>query len=136
MCQTVYIASDAVLPIIESNPDRPEFNVKPLQDYDMAARQTIEARNVVSAGSHTGCGCGFLREDDEPADDVNASRIALQRYLTEALALGPVDLYVCWNSDAPETWSDPILVPVDQLRDREDWLVEGTRVHVAPPFVH
>ncbi len=98
MCLTVYIASDAALALVPYLDADPRFNVRPLEQYDMAARTTIAANNVVSAGAHTGCGCGFMPDEDEPAE-VIASRTALQHYLKEALERGPIDLFVCWNGD-------------------------------------
>lgn len=130
MCLTLYVASEAVLPLVEFIRDVPKFNVTALKDYDLAARSTIEAANVVSAGAHTGCGCGFLRDEDEDqqTSDTQADRIALQHYLEQALEAGDVDIYVCWNGDAPESWGVPMLITIDELLEREDWLEEGTHI--------
>ena len=131
MCLTVYVTASVSPPLVEWNPERPAFNVAPLESYDEAARRSIDAPFVVSAGAHTRCGCGFSYDDGDAELDVLRSRQSLQAYLEQILERSQVELFVCWNGDPPQTWPPPLVVHPSELVTREDWLVENSRTRLV-----
>ena len=54
---------------------------------------------VYEIGAHTGCGCGFLGDEDEDDRNRRSSVAALVSYLSAAAGAGEVELLVCWIGD-------------------------------------
>ena len=75
----------------------------------MAVLKQFRHPNVVYAGSHQGCGCGFFK-DGETGEDlmlVQANYDSLVRYLNEQINDGAnIEIFSCWEGDQgsePET---------------------------------
>ena len=106
MCLTLYLASDAALPLVAWDAARPGFHVVPLTtpDDDLVRPQFTKT-HIVYAGSHQGCGCGFAygQWEGEDADEAAAAQEsvrALRRYLEAATAVSaPIELFVSWEGD-------------------------------------
>jgi len=87
MCLGVFIASDKPLSLVPWDAQTPGFNTTPLSGPEENVRQQFSLPEIVYAGAHTRCSCGFRSDrDDLPA--VIRSREALVAYLREAA--GPV----------------------------------------------
>src|SRR5687767_10227549 len=132
MCLSVYLASAQALPAIAWSKERPAFNAGPLEPFEESVRPWLSLPHIASLGAHTSCGCGFLNDGAADLADVRASREALATYAANALRVGPVELYVCWNGDAEEALAQQLVLTVQALVDREDWLEEGTHVRLIP----
>lgn len=109
MCLAVYLASDSPLPLVEWNEEHPRFNVVPITKNEIAVKKQFRHPNVVYAGSHQGCGCGFFK-DGETGEDlmlVQANYDSLVRYLSELITDGAnIEIFSCWEGDQgsePET---------------------------------
>ncbi len=59
--------------------------------------------HLYEIGAYTGCGCGFLGEEDGDDEDEavarRVSRAALRRYVEDAASTGRVELLGCWIGD-------------------------------------
>ena len=130
MCLTVYLATDRALPLVAWSQESPGFNVEPLRDPADPVRRQLNLPTLYNLGSHTFCGCGFLRDGAEDDADVQASREALVAYASDAVRSGPVELYVCWNGDAEDPCVQRLVLTPSDLLGREDWLEEGTHVRL------
>ena len=78
MCLMVYIASDKPLPLIDWNENKRAFNVTDLSKYEKNVETQFKYTNVYNAGSHLGCGCGFLKEFKEEDELALANENYLQ----------------------------------------------------------
>ena len=132
MCLGIFISSETALPLVAWNVEHPGFNVSPLLPHEESVRKHLKRSHVYSLGSHTHCGCGFQRNEDNAADDVAASRQALSEYVRAAARNGDIDLYVCWNGDAPDALEGELTLAADALVMEEGWMNEGTLTHVRP----
>jgi hypothetical protein len=109
MCLAVYLASDAPLPLIPWRDAAPAFHVSDrVPDVARLARHTTKPY-VRYAGTHSGCGCGFLYDGVEPDSDehtqVRSAYADLAAYLHRHAAGQTVEIYTCWGGDegvAPE----------------------------------
>ncbi|MBI1723316.1 MAG: hypothetical protein HYR48_05350 [Gemmatimonadetes bacterium] len=131
MCLCVFVASDHELPLIAFAADRRQFNVKELSPLEEPVRVQFSKPHVRYLGSHTDCACGFSPETEPNDSDRQRSVSALITYLDQALRLGPVELFVCWERDyaaPPERSLDSV---IDELAARHDWLKELTFVRLA-----
>jgi len=131
MCLGVFLASDSELPLIDWKVEQPGFNVSELLPSEESVRKFLQRRHVYALGSHTHCGCGFQRNEDNDPADVMQSRRALNSYVTAALNRGPADLFVCWNGEAPDVLEGELTLVVEDLTLDEEWLVEGTLTHLS-----
>ena len=132
MCLGVFLASDSELPLIAWNVEQPGFNVSGLLPLEESVRKYLQRPHVYAMGSHTHCGCGFQRNEDNDPSDVMASRMALASYVTGALEHGPADLFVCWNGETPDVLEGELTLAAADLLLEEEWLVEGTLTHLSP----
>ena len=132
MCLGVYLITDRDQPIIPFRGDQPGFNTSVLSEQEAGVRERFPGRRVVHLGSHTHCGCGFMRNGDSEPQDVDASRSAMGRFIAAARAQGPCQLFVYWMGDP---LGDPVAVirrkPADLLID-EEWIAEGTLTDILP----
>jgi hypothetical protein len=133
MCLSVFLASDAELPLVEWNVEQPGFNVSPLAPTEEVVRKWLPRRHVYALGAHTHCGCGFQRNEDNAPEDVAASRQALSEFVTAAARHGPVDLYVCWNAEVQDELTAEGTSRAAELVTDENWLEEGALTHVVEP---
>ena len=128
MCLAVYVGSDARLPEIPWNKDDPAFHLLQAGSSDPARRQ-FRGPYVYCAGSHEGCGCGFLKygEQAEALACSQSNYDALRAVLGSALRAGAsVQLFTCWDGDqaAPPESVRSIGVsllasPAFELKERE-----------------
>lgn len=134
MCFGVYIASDAPLPLVPWNPGEPAFNVTALEEPEVAVRAQFTGRNVVYAGSHTQCGCGFNTTVDNDPADVLESRRGLLAYLRSVARTGALELFTCWEGDYAEVATSRATRSIDELETSDEWLDElaWTRIPRLP----
>lgn len=135
MCLGVYIASDGPLPLVAWNPAEPAFNVTGLSEVEAAVRAQFTGRNVVYAGSHTQCGCGFNATDDNDPLQVLKSRGALLAYLRSVARAGSLELFTCWEGDYSEAPTSRATRELDELETSDEWLDElaWTRIPMLAP---
>jgi hypothetical protein len=134
MCFGVYIASDGPLPLVPWNPAEPAFNVTALGEPEAVVRTQFAGRNVVYAGSHTQCGCGFNASADNDPADMLKSRRALLAYLRSAARAGALEVFACWEGDYAEVATSRATRTVDELEASDIWLDElaWTRIPRLP----
>jgi hypothetical protein len=101
----VYIASPSRLPLLAWREEQPAFYVEDAKADD-PVRAHFSWPNVYYAGSHEGCGCGFAYDgvpgefDDETEQAKRRACVeALRRYVLDATAIGPVQLFACWEGE-------------------------------------
>jgi hypothetical protein len=105
VCWLLYLAADRPLSLRPFNPGAPAFNVADLRGREVAVRAQFSKPFVYALGAHTGCGCGFDREQANPEHPAElrateSALYALQAYLRETLELGgPLELFACWDGD-------------------------------------
>ena len=102
MCLMVYVASDKPLPLIDWNENKRAFNVSDLSKYEKNVAAQFELPHVYNAGSHLGCGCGFLKDfkDDEELALANDNYLRLSIYLNKAREMGANNqIFSCWDGD-------------------------------------
>ena len=102
MCLMIYIGSDTPLPLIDWNEKERAFNVSELTKYEQKAAAQFELPYVYHAGSHQGCGCGFLKEfkHEEELLQVNQSYSQLNAYLQKVKEMGAnIQVFSCWDGD-------------------------------------
>jgi hypothetical protein len=98
----VYIGSDKPLPLIDWNENERAFNVSELTKYEQNTAAQFKLPYVYNAGSHLGCGCGFLREfkDEEELVLVKENYSKLNAYLEKAREMGASNqVFSCWDGD-------------------------------------
>jgi len=102
MCLAVYLASNKPIPLVEWNDAAPRFNVVPITDDELLVKKQFRNQNVVYAGSHQGCGCGFFKEgaSGEELLLVQANYDSFVRYLGELMSDGAnIEIFCCWEGD-------------------------------------
>ena len=101
MCLAVYLASDIPVEEFAWDKNNPAFYLEETAASEPARKQ-FDGKYVYYAGSHQGCGCGFLK-DGEPAEALNKSHAdynALAAVLRGALRRGAsLQLFTCWEGD-------------------------------------
>lgn len=118
MCLAVYLASSQPLATSEWNENAPAFYLREA-DGDPVCRQ-LSLSHVYYAGSHEGCGCGFLKEwhSDEELPPYQENYIALTRTIWEALARGAkMELFSCWEGDQGKEPESVGSVTPDELEE-------------------
>jgi hypothetical protein len=109
MCWVLYLAADRPLPLRSFDPGSPAFNVTELEGREVAVRSQFSRPFVYALGAHTGCGCGFDRDQANPRHpaELQATEKALEAlhaYLREALDMGgTLELFACWDGDQAAT---------------------------------
>ncbi len=99
MCLTIYLGADQAQELVSWDPKHPGFNVSVLRTWQRKLVRRLDKPFLYEIGAHTGCGCGFLRDEDEDQRKERSSIAALVSYLAAAAAPGPVELLVCWIGD-------------------------------------
>lgn len=65
-----------------------------------SVRRRLRKPYYCQLGAHTGCGCGFLSDEDgEDAEQRAAALAALRCFLERAVRAGDAELLVCWIGD-------------------------------------
>ncbi len=146
MCLNVFLAADRPLPILDRNPDEPVFHVRSASAQETAAiRHAVRGRYLFYAGSHEGCGCGFLHHwatagghsSAEPhpgpkRESAARSTASLVEYLRRTAAGGPVELYSCWQGDEAAHPLAEIALTPDSLDVSSFVVREGEHVTIGP----
>ena len=102
MCLMVYIGSDKPLPLVDWNENKRAFNISELTKYEKHVETQFKFSYVYNAGSHLGCGCGFIKEskDEEELAQVNHNYIQLSAYLQKARETqATIHIFSCWDGD-------------------------------------
>jgi len=123
MCLGVFVASDRPLPLVSWNIQAPGFNTVPISEHEQSVRQQFSLPQVVYAGAHTGCSCGFHADREDPSA-VMRSRAALVQYIGDAADTGPVEVFVCWEGDWDKAAVAQLEHSVASLAENDDWLEE------------
>jgi hypothetical protein len=127
MCLSVHIASNAPLSVNPWNPDARAFYLETVP-VDAPVRAQFSLPNVYVAGSHLGCGCGFIRyENDDERDKTQANYTALAGVIRDALTAGSsVELFTSWEGDEihePELLElvcvSELVLPKFELKERQ-----------------
>lgn len=130
MCLGIFVASDQPLVLIPWNTQAPGFNTVPLSEQEEPVRQQFSLSEIVYAGAHTGCSCGFHTDPDDPSAVIR-SRAALVQYIGEAAEAGPVEVFVCWEGDYEKTANARWERSVASLAGEDDWLQELTFTRIS-----
>ena len=102
MCLMVYVASDKSLPLIKWDENKRAFCVSDLSKYEKNVAAQFKLPYVYTAGSHLGCGCGFLKnfKDEEGLAQSNENYLQLSAYLQKARETeATIHIYSCWDGD-------------------------------------
>ena len=129
MCLAVYLGSSLELPESKWNEAAPAFYLEPAGSHEDEARRQFSLPYVYYAGSHEGCGCGFLKEGEVGVELVThqANYDSLVQRIREVQEKGAsVELFSCWEGDqglAPEfiesLTADEIEDPSFQFKERQ-----------------
>ncbi len=125
MCIAVYLGSDIQLPTFEWDRKAPSFYAtKANNDHGVMAQ--FSKLNVYYIGSHKGCGCGFIYEEDafDPKNpkDVKEDRLRkestknLVEYLNEALErTQELELFICWEGEQGDAPKKTATITTDEI---------------------
>ncbi len=99
MCLAVYLGAHSTFPQGKRGEPNGGFYLEETADSDPVRRQ-FRTPHVYYAGSHEGCGCGFVtsHEDEDTPRDLESVE-ALARTTLSALDAGEVELFVCWEGE-------------------------------------
>ncbi len=111
MCLTMYLGTDEPQSVISWDRKRPGLNVSQIGRVPKWLRQAIPQRFVYQIGAETGCGCGFLHDDDEPGG--HAAMASLATYLSRVATSGAVELLICWMGDEAKGADTLSISPVE-----------------------
>jgi hypothetical protein len=137
MCLVAYIAASKPLPLIAWRPEARAFHVADRDAGAVTVRSQLALPFVYYVGSHEGCGCGFNRDsvaDADPAQlaETRKTLAALGDYLQAAVAaVGPLELYTCWNGDESEPVERRLTVPVSAFGPEMTWFPERSHVTIV-----
>ena len=138
MCWVLYLAAAQPLPLHPFVPDAPGFNVVPVSGSGAAVRAQFRKSFVYAVGAHTGCGCGFDREQANPnhPEELAAAKVslgALRDYLGEALeTAGPLELFACWDGDQAAAPDHHWTRRLSDFTTEMAWFPDRTFVEVVP----
>jgi hypothetical protein len=127
MCLSIHIASDLPLPVSTWNSDARAFYLEAVP-VDAPVRARFSLPNVYFAGSHLGCGCGFIRyENDDERDKTQANYTALAGVIRDVLSpASSVEIFTCWEGDhgrEPEFLESvsvsELILPEFELKERQ-----------------
>jgi hypothetical protein len=137
MCWVLYLAADRPLTERLFDPESPAFNVASVSGNETSVRKQFSKAFVYALGAHTGCGCGFDREQanaDHP-EELAAAEVsleALRRYLGDALeSTGPLELFACWDGDQVQTPDHRWKWRLADITTEMTWFPDRTFVEVV-----
>jgi hypothetical protein len=122
MCLAVYVATAASFETTLWRKDAPAFHVMSCPT-PARLRERFEPRPVYYAGSHEGCGCGFLLYDGLEGEDLVRWRATIDAFIAFVRRVAPVDVFVCWEGEqeSDPTWEKSVTTSeaasVDLWRD-------------------
>ncbi|HYJ90954.1 MAG TPA: hypothetical protein VEV84_06585 [Pyrinomonadaceae bacterium] len=122
MCLSVYVASDDELQPIKWIEDRPAFNIRDLEQWNSEVRRQFSLPFVAYAGSHAGCGCGFIREGTAYPElvEVEENYFKLATYLSELRDKGAsIQIFSCWGGDEGHKRDFNYQISISQLLEKE-----------------
>jgi hypothetical protein len=131
MCLGIYLSTDTELELVPWNVDARTFNTSPLTEHESPVRRHLTRRHIYYLGSHTHCGCGFMRNGDSEPHEVDASRTALGEFLQRVRQKGPCELFVHWDGDPVGELTAELHRAASALVSDEEWIVEGTLTHIS-----
>jgi hypothetical protein len=117
MCLAVYVASDVPLPKSDWNEHAPAFYLKPVSERAGVRKQFLYSR-VYYAGSHEGCGCGFLKDgaDGQELERRQENYRSLADVLSAATGTGAqLQLFTCWEGDQTKSPRTTGLISLEEL---------------------
>jgi hypothetical protein len=88
MCLAVYIASKQNIPAIPWNKEQPAFSiVEAIQRDHSGVDKQFSLSHVYYIGSHEGCGCGFIYDENNPefledSDDLELRKSNVSKLVT------------------------------------------------------
>ena len=106
MCYALFIASEKPIQLRSRNKYEPGFYVTDLPERKETVIAQFSKPNVYYAGSHEGCGCGFVYDDLSPdaKDAFTENELAKQsvrdlvEFLNSELQKGnDLELFFCWE---------------------------------------
>jgi len=102
MCLAVYIASNKPLSLVPWVEEKPAFYVEEVVKDEVGVTKQFQYRYVYYAGSHEGCGCGFIKDGEvgEELTQVEENYKRLSAYLKDAKESGAeLQIFSCWEGD-------------------------------------
>ena len=126
MCTAVYVATSLPVETTKWNKEAPAFYVKELEGYD-ELRRRFAPRSVYYAGSHEGCGCGFVFYDGDPE-----RRRALDALIAFIRRVAPADVFVCWEGQQTEAPAWEKVVTSGDLGTGDLWAKAFETTDTAP----
>lgn len=118
MCWALYLASENQFPQIPWDKDARAFHTQELSESDLQVKKQFSLPYVIYLGSHLGCGCGFMKVEDEDQNEQTVRQetvTALSYYLENALNTGAhLEMFLCWEGDQT---ADPIAKKLLSPRD-------------------
>ncbi len=102
MCLAIYIASNKPLPLIPWVEEMPAFYVKEVVKDGAGVKRQFQYKYVYYAGSHEGCGCGFIKdgESGEELAQIEENYKRLSAYIKDAKESGALlQLFSCWEGN-------------------------------------
>ena len=122
MCLAVYIASDKTLPLIKWDKEKPAFNVVPLSKYENRVQKHFRLPFIAYAGSHEGCGCGFLKDgvEGEDLEIVQSNYNSLVKYIHNLKDQGArIEIYSCWEGDQGKKPESKDTLDLQEINDQQ-----------------
>ena len=138
MCWVLYLAADRRLPQRPFDPTSPRFNVVEVAGREAEVRRQFSKPFVYALGAHTGCCCGFDRDQANPEHPeelaaTEASLRGLREFLDVALeTAGPLELFACWDGDQGAPPDHRWTRGVADFTQEMAWFPDRTFVQVTP----
>jgi len=122
MCLALYIASSEPLQLVAYNECEPTFYVTEVSGYELCVKKQFTLPYLYYAGSHEGCGCGFIKDGEvgEELDKVEDNYSRLSAYIREACRQGAdIQLFYCWEGDQDSAREFHVSIDADILNYKE-----------------
>jgi hypothetical protein len=104
MCNVFYVGSDSPLPTLKWDEKNPQYYLSDSEPDDgiSIAKQHFTKKYVYYAGSHEGCGCGFIYGPEDDAKELEIRKKSVKGLVStieKALELSDTaELLVTWAS--------------------------------------
>ena len=138
MCRMLYIASNAVLPLLPWDEDHPGFHVTELGENEKTVAAKFRNTHVYYAGPYEGCGCGFQAGEcpgyeDEDIDLKTNSLNGLAKYIDDQLINGSeIELFGCWDGDQSKSIEHTRTIFTEFFRKNNFWFKDREHLIVKP----
>jgi hypothetical protein len=133
MCLAVYLGSSEPLQEIAWDYERPAFYLEEV-DASEPSPKHFSVKHAYYAGSHRGCGCGFLKDGEsvEERARCQTNYDALATVIRTAVRLGAaVQLFTCWDGDQDKEPEAVRSVTVGDLSSPDYVLEQLELLHVT-----